>query len=153
MTFFSYADDLVLISKSVQGLYKQIYILNEYYNKWLLKINLKKTKTKTKAPIFQKQNRKSTQDKYTFFLNGNSISTNKLQVSSILEEPKLVNSKLPKIKQAIIDYFKKGQVNWLRSYKKLNFHFTFKNDVSKSEYLDLIKNEKHHQAVAKFTIK
>ena len=104
----------MLTSKSVQGLYKQINILNEYYNKWLLKISLKKKK----ALIFQTQNRKSTRDKYTFFLNGNGISTNKLQVSSILEEPKLVNSKLPKIKQAIIDYFKKGQVNWLRSYKK-----------------------------------
>lgn len=30
---FAYADGLVLISKSVQGLYKQIDILNEYYNK------------------------------------------------------------------------------------------------------------------------
>ena len=28
-------------------------------------------------------------------------------------------SKLPKIKQAIIDYFKKDQMNMLRSYKKL----------------------------------
>ena len=87
-----FAHNLVLISKSVQGLYKQINILNEYSNKWLLKINLKKTK----ALIHQKQNRKSTGDKCTFFLNANSISTNKLQVSSILEEPKLVNSKLPK---------------------------------------------------------
>ena len=101
----------MLICKSVQGLYKQIEILNEYYNKWLLKINLKKTK----ALIFQKQNRKSTRDKYTFFLNGNSISTNKLQVPSIFEEPKLVNSKLPKVKQAFIDYFKR--IKWLRFYK------------------------------------
>ena len=37
----------------------------------------------------------------------------------------------------------------LRSSKNMNFYSTFKNDVSRSEYLDLIKNEKHHQAVAK----
>ena len=33
----------------------------------------------------------------------------------------------------------------LRSYKKMNFYSTFKNDVSRSEYLDLIKNEKTRQ--------
>ena len=37
----------------------------------------------------------------------------------------------------------------LRSCKKLNFYSTFKTDVSRSEYLDLIKNEKHCQALAK----
>ena len=74
-----------------------------------------------------------------------STSNNKLQVSSILVEPKLVNSKLPKIKQAIIDDFKiKDQMNMLQSYKKLNFYSTFKTDVSRSEYL-----EKHRQAVGK----
>ena len=41
------------------------------------------------------------------------------------------------------------QMNMLRSYKKLNFYSAFKTDVSRSEYLDLIKNEKHCQAVAK----
>ena len=33
--------------------------------------------------------------------------------------------------------------------EKLNFYSTLKTDVSRSEYLDLIKNEKHCQAVAK----
>ena len=75
-----------------------------------------------------------------------NTSTNKLQFSSILEqEPKLVNSRLPKVKQTIIDYFKKNQTNMLRSYEKLNFYSTLKNDVSRSEYLDLIKNEKTRQ--------
>ena len=37
----------------------------------------------------------------------------------------------------------------LRSYEKLNLYSTFKTDVSRSEYLDLIKNEQHCQAVAK----
>ena len=69
--------------------------------------------------------------------------------TSILVEPKLFNSKLPKIKQAIIDYFKKDLMNMLRTYKKMNFYPTCKTDVSRSEYFDLIKNEKHRQAVAK----
>ena len=64
----------MLISKSAQGLQKQSNILNEYCNKWLLKINLKKKKKKKKTMIFLKQNRKSTRDKYTFFLNGNQIA-------------------------------------------------------------------------------
>ena len=46
-----YADDLILISRSAAGLQKQQNILNDYSEKWLLKINLKKTKTL----IFQKQ--------------------------------------------------------------------------------------------------
>ena len=61
-----YADDLILISRSAAGLQKQLNILQDYSEKWLLKINLKKTKTL----IFQKQNRKSTRDKFSFFLNG-----------------------------------------------------------------------------------
>ena len=40
-----YADDLVLISKSASGLQKQIDILQNYSEKWLLKINPHKTKT------------------------------------------------------------------------------------------------------------
>ena len=76
-----------------------------------------------------------------------STSNNKLQVSDILVEPNLVNSKLPKIKQAIIDGLKKvSNENVAILQKKFN---TLKTDVSRSEYLDLIKNEKHPQAVAK----
>ena len=64
-------------------------------------------------------------------------SAHKCRISCLsIEEPKLVNSKLPKTKQAIRDYFKKDQMNMLRSYKKLNFYSTFKNDVSRSEYVD-----------------
>ena len=64
-----YADDLILISRSAAGLQKQLNILHDYGEKWLLKINPKKTKTL----IFQKQNRKSTRDKFSFFLNGTPI--------------------------------------------------------------------------------
>ena len=61
----------------------------------------------------------------------------------------MVNSKLPKIKQAILDDLKKDQMNMLRACKNLNVYSIFKADVSRSEYLDLIKNGKHRQAVAK----
>ena len=37
-------------------------------------------------------------------------------------------------------------MNMLRFYKKMNFCSTFKANVSRSEYLDLIKNEKHRPA-------
>ena len=39
-----YADDLVLISQSASGLQKQIDTLQNDVQKWLLKINLRKTK-------------------------------------------------------------------------------------------------------------
>ena len=56
-----------MLISSAQGLQKQVNILN--CNKWLLKINLKK-----EALILLKQNRKSTRNKYTFFLNENQIA-------------------------------------------------------------------------------
>ena len=64
-----YADDLFLISRSASGLQKQIDVLQNYVETWLLKIN----RHKTKVVIFQKQNRKATWEKYSFFLNGNQI--------------------------------------------------------------------------------
>ena len=39
-----YADDLVLLSKTREGLQKQLHNLDEYCKKWSLKINLSKTK-------------------------------------------------------------------------------------------------------------
>ena len=66
-----YADDLVLISRRASGLQKQIDILQNYVEKWHLKIN----PHKTKVLIFQKQNRKAIRGKHnkSFFLNGNQI--------------------------------------------------------------------------------
>ena len=55
-----YADDLVLISKSADGLQKVLSILEKFCNEWLLSVNLKKTK----VMIFQKKCRKSTLSKY-----------------------------------------------------------------------------------------
>ena len=60
-----------------------------------------------------------------------------------------VNSFLSKSCTLTCGIPQKDQMNMLRSFKKLNFCSTFKNDVSRSEYLDPIKNEKHRQAVAK----
>lgn len=57
---------VVSLSASAAGLQNQIH---KYSEKWLLKINLKKTKILT----FQKQNCKSTHEKYLFFLKGNEI--------------------------------------------------------------------------------
>lgn len=57
-----YADDLVFISQWWWSA-ETTYILHKYYEKWLLTINLKKTKT----VIFQKQTRKSTREKHRFF--------------------------------------------------------------------------------------
>ena len=65
-----YADYLILISSSAAGLQNQLNTLQNYSDKWLLKINLKKTQTL----IFQKQNRKSIRDKFSFFLNGTPIA-------------------------------------------------------------------------------
>ena len=40
-----WADDLLLISKSKQGLQKQIEIVAQYCSDWKLKLNVEKTKT------------------------------------------------------------------------------------------------------------
>ena len=48
-----YADDLVLISESKDGLQRQIDSLCEYCQKWKLKINTKKSKTM----VFNRDNR------------------------------------------------------------------------------------------------
>ena len=50
------------MSQSVSGLQKQIDILQNYVEKWLLKIN----PHKTKVLIFQKQNRKAAREKHSF---------------------------------------------------------------------------------------
>ena len=64
-----YADDLVLISHSAEGLQKALSVLAEYCNKWLLSVNSKKTK----VLIFQKKCRKSVLNKYCFQINNDKI--------------------------------------------------------------------------------
>ena len=49
--------------------FKSKSTIQNYVEKWLLKIN----PHKTKVLIFQKQNRKATREKHSFFLSGNQI--------------------------------------------------------------------------------
>ena len=64
-----YADDLVLISTSASGLQKCINSMQQYCKDWMMSVNTKKTK----VVIFQKKTRKSTLQKYSFFLNDSQI--------------------------------------------------------------------------------
>ena len=45
---------------------------------------------------------------------------------------------------------KRHQIEIIRSDKKLSFYSILKTDVSKSDYLEQVKNLKHRQALAKF---
>lgn len=62
-----YADDLIILSRSKQGLQNCLNTLQSFCNDWKLNVNLKKTKTM----IFQKKIRKS--QNTVFHLNGNPI--------------------------------------------------------------------------------
>ena len=44
---------------------------------------------------------------------------------------------------------KRHQLELIRSNKKLCFYSIFKTDVSRSDYLEQVKNQKHRRAVAK----
>ena len=60
-----YADDLVLISQSDEGLENALSILSEYCEHCLLSVNPKKTE----IMIFEKKYRKSTLNKHCFHIN------------------------------------------------------------------------------------
>ena len=62
-----YADDLVLLSSSPQGLQNCLNQLNSWCERWLMQINLKKTK----VMIFQKSNKK--QQRPDFFIGDKTI--------------------------------------------------------------------------------
>ena len=66
-----YADDLVLISQSAEGLENALSILSEYCitKHWLLLVNPKKTK----IMIFEKEYRKSTLNKHCCHINRHNI--------------------------------------------------------------------------------
>ena len=64
-----YADDLVLISHSASGLQNALTQLSQFCTNWMLNINPKKTK----VMIFEKKCRKSTIEKYKFFISSNII--------------------------------------------------------------------------------
>ena len=60
-----------------------------------------------------------------------------------------IKNNLQKIKHHISDILKRHQLELIRSNKKLCFYSIFKTDVSKSHYLEQVKNLKHRRAVAK----
>ena len=62
-----YADDIVIISRSPQGLQKCLDALGIYCNKWKLSPNI----TKTKAMVMKNKNRKN--NKIDFFLSGQKL--------------------------------------------------------------------------------
>ena len=63
-----YADDLLLISNSAEGLQQSLDRLSKYCQDWL-KIN----PTKTKVIVFQKKSRKSAMDKHNFMVSNDNI--------------------------------------------------------------------------------
>ena len=67
-----YADDLLLISSSAEGLQQSLNRLSKYCQDWQLNIN----PTKTKVIIFQKKSRKSIIDKCKFLVNNENIVNN-----------------------------------------------------------------------------
>ena len=64
-----YADDLILISHTAEGLQTALNTLSQFCNDWLLNINPKKTK----VVIFQKKLRKSTLNNHHFHINREKI--------------------------------------------------------------------------------
>ena len=59
-----------------------------------------------------------------------------------------IKNNLQKIKSQISNHLKRHQLELIRSNKKLCFYSIFKTDLSKSDYLEQIKNLKHRRAVA-----
>ena len=77
-----------------------------------------------------------------------SNDKNLLNVNHVMDKH-ITNNHLQKRKQHIISNFETHQMEMIRSNKKLNFYSIFKTDVSKSEYLEQIKNSNHRKALAK----
>ena len=65
-----YADDLLLISTSAEGLQQSLDRLSKYCQDWLLKIN----PTKTKVIVFQKKSRKSAIDKHNYIVSNENVN-------------------------------------------------------------------------------
>ena len=64
-----YADHVVLFSSGATGLQTSLNIFQQYCKNWKPSI----TFTKTKIMIFEKQCRKSTLEKYSFFIDDDHI--------------------------------------------------------------------------------
>ena len=66
---FLYADDLLLIFHSAEGLQDSSNKLSQYCQSWFLNVNLRKTK----IVVFQKKTRRSTLENYDFMINNRRI--------------------------------------------------------------------------------
>ena len=94
----SWANDLVLISQSSEGLQSCLDKLNNYCDKWHLNVNVKKTK----AMVMSKGNPKAT----TFYFSKNSLENFKaykylgLIISSNGSRTRMVNDRVLKAKTA-----------------------------------------------------
>ena len=99
---------------------------------WLHLVNLPDTSIAKQCLLLS--NQLANNRKPSFILSFHEIMKVQYCSTRIRVEPNLVNSKLPKVKQAIIDNFKKDQIHMLRSYKKMNFYSIFKTGVYRSEY-------------------
>ena len=67
MNCLMFADDILLLSETPEGLQNSINKLNSYCNKWQLTINTQKTK----IMVFQQKN--ILYNKYDFYLNGDKL--------------------------------------------------------------------------------
>ena len=69
-----------------------------------------------------------------------TIQTNDIQT---------IKNSLQKLKCHISNIKQRHQLELIRSNRKLCFYSVFKTDISKSHYLEQVKNLKHRRAVAK----
>ena len=76
----------------------------------------------------------------TFIIDNKTIKTNNIPT---------IKNNLQKIKCNISNNLKRHQLELIRCNRKLCFYSLFKTDVSKSHYLERIRNLKHRRAVAK----
>jgi len=80
-----------------------------------------------------------------YYLRHHKTSQN---INSVTDK-QIIKNHLQKIKQLITSDLKTHQMERIRCNKKLNFYSMFKTEVSKSEYLELIKNMNPRKALAK----
>ena len=101
-------------------------------------------------------NQLANETKSSFMLTVNEIIHNYIDVQKQSHNKTIQNNIMPtiknnlqKIKSQISNHLKRHQLELIRSNKKLCFYSIFKTDVSKSDYLEQIKNLKHRRVVAK----
>ena len=102
-------------------------------------------------------NQLANETKPSFMLTVNEIIHNYLDIQKQSHSKTIQNNNniptikhnLQKIKCHITTSLKRHQLELIRSNKKLCFYSIFKTDVSRSDYLEQVKNQKHRRAVAK----